>query len=487
MRVFIACLGTETNVFAPIPADMALFENTLLVRDGVHSDPPHFFAQQTVTWRDAARAEGHEVIESLSAFATPAGITVRAVYEELRDRILDDLRAAMPVDLVLLGMHGAMIADGYDDCEADLAARVREIVGPGTEIGIELDLHCHLSQQLVDTADVIVIYKEYPHIDIADRAREVWTLTRDAALGRTRPVMALVDCAMIDVLRTTQEPMKSFVARMKQLETEDGILSVSLAHGFPWADIPDMGTRVLVVADGDRDKAESVAQTLAEELVFQRHAARTDYLSIDHAIDRAMAARHGPVVLADVSDNPGAGCAGDSTFILQRLLERHVPGAALACIWDPVAASLAFAAGLGGRIPLRIGGKVSPHSGTPVDALARVVGLKRNATQLFGAGLDDLGDAAAVDLGGVVVIVNSTRTQTFHPMVFEQLGIDPAAQRLLVVKSMQHFHAGFAPVAADILYVAAPGASNPDVRNLPYTRITRPKWPLDPHPWDGIR
>jgi microcystin degradation protein MlrC len=229
--IFTACLGTETNSFSPMPTGMGLYESTMLIRDGAY-DASAFGLPLTV-WSKNARALGWKVVAGTAAFAMPAGNTTRPVYESLRDEILEQLKSAMPVDAVLLNLHGAMIADGYPDAEGDFLARVREIVGPDVFIGAELDLHCHLTALKVSSANVLMIYKEYPHVDIAARAEELFSIAERTLAGDIRPVMAIHDCHMLGVYPTTAEPMRGFVDRMSALERTEDILSVSLAHGFP--------------------------------------------------------------------------------------------------------------------------------------------------------------------------------------------------------------------------------------------------------------
>ena len=173
----------------------------------------------------------------------------RATYEGLRDEILGQLRAALPVDVVLLGLHGAMVAHGYDDCEGDLLERVRGIAGPRAVIAAELDPHSHLSARRVANSDILVAFKEVPHIDFADRAEEVVELALRTARGEIRPHMAVWDCRMLDMLPTSKQPMRGFVDRIKALEGKDGVLSISVIHGFSAADVPDMGIKMLVVTD----------------------------------------------------------------------------------------------------------------------------------------------------------------------------------------------------------------------------------------------
>jgi len=482
LKAFIASLGTETNTFSPFLTGYRNFKETYLVRGGAHGDKPFIFAIPLVVWRRRAAERGWSVVESLCTFAQPAGITLRGVYESFRDEILADLKQAMPVDMVLLSMHGAMVADGYDDCEGDVLARVRQIVGPDVPVGAELDLHCHLTQAMVDNATAIVIFKEYPHIDFAERAEELFQIIADAAEGKVQPHMALYDCGMIGIYPTTVQPMRGFVDRVQEMEDRDGVLSISIGHGFPWGDVPDMGTRMLVVTDDRPEDGARLAESLGQELYEMRERILPPYLTMEQALDRVLAIEEGTVVLADGSDNAGGGAPSDSTFILKAMLDRGIQNAAVACLWDPIAVQLAMEAGEGAQFDLRLGGKMGPMSGDPLDLRVTVRKVVTDAMQSFGHGPDKaqwrLGDAAALSVNGIDIVVNSIRTQPFSPEVFTNLGINPAEKRVLVVKSMQHFYAGFAPIAAEVLYVAAPGALTPDFKALPYQKVKRNMWPL---------
>ena len=484
MRVFIACLGTETNTFSSLPTGEQTYRDTAVFDGDATRHAASPFSLPLHIWRERAEAEGHEVVEGLCAFAQPAGRTIRRVYEGFRNRIVEQAEAALPLDLVLVNMHGAMVAEGYDDCEGDLLARLREVVGPDTVIGGELDLHCHITPLMLEAATALVTYKEYPHVDIGERAGELFRLCRDAAHGRTRPVMAAHDCRMISMWRTTDEPMRTFVNRMKAREGSDGILSVSFGHGFPWGDVAEVGAKTLVVADGDADAASALAADLGARLWAMREETRPTSIGIDDAIDRALAVDGGPVVLADVSDNAGGGAPSDSTFILERLLARGVGDAASGLYWDPVAVRFCMEAGEGASLRLRIGGKCGPDSGDPVDLAVRVERIVTGAAQTFGGVRNRIGDAVWVRAqGGLDLVLNTVRTQVFHPLAFAAVGLDPAGKKIVVVKSTQHFHAGFAPIAKEILYVAAPGAIAPDFAAIPYTKLAKPYWPRVEDPW----
>lgn len=483
MRVFIACLGTETNTFSPLPTGLETFEERMLFRGDATQRTPNLFSEPMHVWRKLAEADGHEVVEGLAAFAEPAGLTVGSVFEQLRDELVAGLKAAMPVDMVLLSMHGAMVADGYDDAEGEVIARVREVVGPDVPVGVEFDLHCQLTEQKVAAATAIVTFKEYPHIDAPDRAAEVYDLVKRTALGEICPVMSVWDTRMISVWRTPQEPVRSFVDKMAGLEGRDGILSISFSHCFPWADLPDVSAKMLVIADGDAAKAAALAESLGREVWAMRNETHPVHDTIDEAIDFAGGGHNGPVVCADVSDNAGGGAPGDSTFILKRLIERGVENVASGLYWDPVAARFCIEAGEGATLDLRLGGKCGPMSGDPVDLSVTVRGIRRGAEQSFGTAKGSMGDAVWVSAGTIDLVIITRRTQCFHPDAFTQFGIDLATKRMVVVKSSQHFHAGFAPIASAVRYVAAPGAITPDFASLPFKRMTKPYWPKVEDPW----
>jgi microcystin degradation protein MlrC len=477
MKVFIAGLDTETNTFAPIPTGYQSFADCFLAHGDGTSRAPNYCSGQLLVWRRRAEARGWQVAESLCTFAEPGGRIVRSAYERLRDEILADLKQAMPVDMVILALHGAMAAEGYDDCEGDLLQRIRAIVGPKVPVGAELDLHCHITKAMVREATVLVAYKEYPHTDILDRAEDLFTLVADAAEGRTKPVMAVHDCRMIGTFRTTEQPLRSYVDRMYALEGRDGILSVSLGHGFPWGDVADVGAKTLVIADGDPAKASSLARRLGEEFFAMREAAEPRFLDMDEALDQALAMEGGPVVIADVSDNSGGGAPGDATFFIRRIHERGIANVASCYHWDPMAVRFCQEAGLGASFDLRIGGKCGRSSGDPLDLHVTVRGLEDNVTQRFGPSPVDLGSVAWVAADGLDIVLATRRSQAFHPEGMTKVGLDPTTRKIVLVKSTQHFHAGFAPIAKAVLYAAPPGTLGPDFADIPYTKLTRPYWP----------
>ncbi len=484
MRIFTAALATETNTFSPICIDRRAFEASLYAPPGMHPETPTLCSAPITVGRQVAAQKGWDVIEGTATWADPAGLVNRRTYEELRDEILDQLRAAMPVDAVVLGLHGAMVADGYEDTEGDFLSRVREIVGPDILVCAELDPHSHLTAKRLAAANFFVYFKEFPHTDFVDRAEDLWRLAIDTLEGRIKPVMSVFDCRMIDVFPTSREPMRSFVDKIMAMEKSDAdILSISVIHGFMAGDVPEMGTKLLVVTDNKPDKGSAIARELGLELFSKRGTFIMPQIDEKQAVSQAMAATTGPVVIADVWDNPGGGTAGDATVILQELLDRGATDTAIGTIWDPMAVQICMAAGEGAEIPLRFGAKSAPGTGNPIDGNVKIVRLVSNAEMRFGESFAPFGDAAHIRLDGIDIILNSTRAQSFDPSLFSVMGIDPTAKKILVIKSTNHFYASFSKIAAEILYCSAgtPYPNNP--ARTPYRRARKDIWPMvaDPH------
>ena len=482
MRLFAAALSLETNTFSPLPTAYEAFTEKLHFPPGEH--PDHITYQTNVVWvaRTRAKRDGYTLIEGSSYAAQPGGTMARAAYEHMRDEILAEIRAALPLDGVLLALHGAMVAHGYDDCEGDLIERARAIVGPTCVIGGELDLHCHTTLKRCRAADVFVFYKEYPHTDFEARANELIDIVLGAIRGRLKPRLSVFDCRVIAMYPTSREPMRSFVDRCTALEGRDHVLSVSIGHGFAYADVPEMGSRMLVVTDDNKAYGDRLAEALGRELIEIAKVAMPPLLSPDEAIAAALAEPAGkPVVIADTTDNPGGGAPADNTTFLHRLIARKVAGAAVAPVWDPVAARICHAAGAGARMQLRFGGKTAVTSGVPVDAEIEVLAVKDDACQTFAGSPVPIGRSAAIRCvgSGVEAVLITTRAQAMGLDLFGQFGIDPMQRRILVVKSNQHFYDAFAPVARRVIYADGDGPQPQDYRRLNFSRVERPLWPLD--------
>lgn len=483
MRIFTASLATETNTFSPMYTDLLSFYQCFYAPPGQHPATPTLCSAPLVACREYAELNKEvDVIEGSCAWAEPGGLLNRLSYEHLRDEILQQLSAAMPVQVVLLGLHGAMVAQGYDDCEGDFLSRIRAIVGPDAIIGATLDPHSHLTELRLISADLLIAFKEFPHLDFMARARELVHLAIAAAKGEIKPVMSCFDCRMIDVLPTSHEPMKSFIEKICLLEQQRQALSISVIHGFMAGDVPDMGSKLLVITNNQAEKGAALACELGLELFSYRGQTLPQFYNIAQALDQAEQLS-GTLVLADVWDNPGGGVAGDGTLILHQVIKRQLQQVAVGTIWDPMAVKLCFAAGEGAEIELRFGGKSCATAGDPIDKLVTVMRLKTDAQQEFADSLVPMGDCALISFDGIEVILNSNRCQSFDPSLFRAVGLEPSQYKLLLIKSTNHFYQGFAPLAAHIIYVDAGAPYPSDPQRNSYKKLSRPIWPIVAEPF----
>lgn len=480
MRIFTASLATETNTFSPVPTDMASFKSAFYALPGEHPDTPTLCSAVIPELRKRADEQGFDLIEGTAAWAEPGGLVRSDVYETLRDEILDQLRAALPVDAVVLGLHGAMVARDYADCEGDLLSHVRNIVGTEVVVAASLDPHSHLTAKRVAATDILAAFQEFPHTDFVERAAHVVDLALDAARGKTKPKISTFDCCMIDVYPTEKEPMRGFIDRMKAMETGD-ILSISFIHGFMAADVPELGAQMIVVTNDKLDQGEQLAKRLGREVVGFCGTTRMSIISLEEALNHidVTSAKPGPIVLADIWDNPGGGVAGDNTELLMAMMKRGFTNIGVATLWDPQAVSTAIAAGEGASLVLRIGGKAGPASGVPMDVEVRVLRTVEQGWQSFGSSRVPLGRVAVVRIVDTKtdIILNTNRTQTFDPDIFTGLGINPMTKDCLIVKSTNHFYSAFAAIASEILYVQIEGLYPYDPKKTPYTQLSREIWP----------
>jgi microcystin degradation protein MlrC len=390
------------------------------------------------------------------------------------------------VDAVLLQLHGGSVAEGYDDPEGDLITRVREVVGPEVPIGVLLDPHTNLGEGMLN-ATALVFFKEYPHTDVPERAIDLFHLIADAAEGRTRPALGVFDCRMVGIFQTPRQPLRGFIDHYSELEGRDGVLSITVCQGFPYSDVPIGGTKMVVITDGDQQQADRLAEELGRELFGLREAMLPEYINIQEGLDRALAAPPGTVVIADYADNAGGGAPSDSTFVLRAMLERGIRNAAIGMFWDPIALSVALEAGEGARLPLRVGGKMGPTSGDPLDLGVTVTKITMDAKGkvMGGERIGEFGDLVALHTNGIDIVLTNRRTQPTSLDCFRQVGIEPTERSIVVVKSSQHFYAAFAPIACEILYVYSPGTLSPLMREIPYQRLpTKRLWPWNPNPFE---
>ena len=408
----------------------------------------------------------------------PGAPTDDAAYEKLRDEILSDLSRTNDLRAVLLSLHGAMISQSCLDCEGDILSRVRELVGPSVPVAAVLDPHAHLTDRMVEHADFLIFMKEYPHTDGLERTKEALEVIGgllDEALALTPSV---TNCELLGFFPTNQSPMREFVDGLFEKEKDKRVVSISFIHGFPWGDTPDVGAKVLVYTNNDKQEADRLGRLVCHEVWSIKDETMLDVVNVKEAIDLVNLADDGPIVFGDVSDNPGGGAPGDSTFILEELVSQSIRNVVVGCLFDPESVNVCHRAGQGATVSLSIGGKLSEFSGNPIQLEAVVRGIANDARMNVADVVEfPMGDTAWVTANGIDIVLISTRTQTYSPHGLTHLGIELVNKAAVFVKSTNHFQAFFGDLASEVRYVSTPGAIDFDLARIPYRVFDKPYYP----------
>jgi microcystin degradation protein MlrC len=490
MRIAIGAIAHESSSFTPVVTPYEAFSvySRGLLRGGEVIDGHRGVNTGAGGFIAGAEAHKFELVPLMWTFAEPSGPVETDAWRRLKSEFLDRLAEALPVDGVLLDLHGAMVIEDIEDGEGDLLAGVREVIGNGPPVIATLDLHGNITQQMCDAATVLIPCDNYPHTDFMERGLEAAAMIAGTLRGEVHPVMAWRQLPMLWTggQYTGRQPFDSIIARVHELEDQPGILTASVAPGFPWADIYDAGSSVIVVADGDSDLASREAEALGQWIFDQRDKFLPDLESWGDVLSSVGAADRWPVVIGDPQDNPGGGAPGDSVGMLKAFLDAGLTNALIVTVCDPEVVDIAQQAGERAEITVDIGGKSAPEQGPPVHATAiieRLLDLRFEITGPMYTGMvQDFGAAALLRIGGVHVAVVTHRLQVFDLTGPRMLGFDPESLSWIGVKSANHFRGAYEPIAGSVHRVAFPAQHRFDPRKHTYTRIRRPIWPLDQAP-----
>lgn len=490
LRVALAGIYHETNTFATVPATRAAFDAgtlrgaALLERYGDSHHPITGFVE-------ACAGEPVELVPLLYAHLNPCGMVEADAFEALAGELLGALAQQGPFDVVLLAQHGAAVSAEHADADGELVARVRAAVGPAVTVGVVLDLHANVTGRMVESADVVVGYRENPHTDPRPRGLECARLALAAARGELRPVQRLVRLPMVVPILggwTGGGPMRELMEDAARVAVRHGLRSRTVFHGFGYADVPQLGASVLAVADGDADAAERAAQALARLLWERREQLRGDALPTAAAVAEAWrrSADARPLVLLDVGDNVGGGSPGDSTVLLAEALAQGAHDL-VATLCDARAVEQAIAAGEGAELELELGATTRASVGPRLALRGRVARVSKgrfedpNPTH-GGFRFHDGGPTVRFATAeGAELIVTSRALATRTPEQLRAVGIDPRAHRLIVAKGVVAPRAGYAGTASDFLLADTPGVTTADLARFAYAHRPRPLWPLEPH------
>jgi microcystin degradation protein MlrC len=490
-RVLLAGLKHEANTFVPGLTTLESFRRRHLLEGQAVFGPERGTGQEIDGIIQVAKEEGMELIPTIAAHASPSGPVTQAAYEYVRGRALAGARAQSGrLDGVILSLHGAMVTETSEDPEGDLIAAVREVVGPEAPIVVSFDMHCHLTDRKVGSADAIVGYHTHPHVDFMETGMRAMRILGRAVRGEVRPVVAHRKIRMIasaEKHNTGRPPMSEIMARIAMMEKEPGVLAATIFPTQPWIDLETLGWSTVVVADGDR----GLAQARADELARMTWERRQDFLvqktPIREAVGQALASGARPFILADSADSVTGGAHGDGNILLRALLEMGYADSALLILTDPEAVGACFTAGVGGELRVPVGGKLTPGFYRPVTVTGRVKTLShgRYVCELPLTPID-VGRSAVLQVGGISLALSERPAPTIDQEFYHHLGLEPRQMKIVQVKSPGGFRAIYGPFAAGIFEIDTQGPTDSDLTRLPFQKIRRPLWPFDPDlsaPW----
>ena len=477
LKIALAGVSHETNTYCAQPTPLEAF--TVRRRGDEELAQASARSEQI---RAAAEEIGAELVPVYMAGEKPSGTIEAAAWAQMKADLLADLKAELPVDGVLLSLHGAGVVEGEDDLEGDLAEAVRELVGPNVPITAFFDLHGNATQRMADALDITLACHEYPHVDLLERGVEALKLIPRIRSGELKPVTHVETLPMLlQPSDTFEGPMKKVNELCRSIEERPGIIECGLFHGFPYADTPLVGCHIIVTTDGDPDLARTTAAEVGAYIWENRDSFLRPCLTSEEAIAQALAVDGLPVVINETSDNPGGGSPGDGTHLLRALIDQKVEGCCFGFVFDPEVIAQAIEAGVGSTIDVKLGGKHDDIHGAPIEAEAYVKAI----TDGKFTGRDrykypqDLGKSVRLVIGGIDVVVTDKPGQVSDSGVFLLHGIDVDVYKIVALKSSNHFRAGFQDRAKAIITADGPGLTTLNIASFDRVRTPRPIWPLD--------
>ena len=483
-KIAVGSLFTECNEFAGKPSELAAFERQQLCRGEATLE----ISEGTVGGMLATlRESGAEIAPLLVASACPGGALTAECYRRLKTELLADLQTAMPVDAVLLALHGAAAAEGAGDLEGDLLAAVREIVGPERLVVASLDLHAHVTRAMVAAADALLAWETYPHRDAFSTGERAAKLLLDALAGRVKLAMAMAKAPVLvgGVLGHTEGPgpFADVMRLAKSHEGAGGVLSTSVFLVHPYLDQSEMGGGALVIANGDQDQAAALACEIAGEYWRRRADLVPPVYSPAEAIELGLRVAGGPVLLVETADCCGGGAAGDAVAALRALLASGVEAPALAPMVDPRAAAACHRKGVGGRLEIELGHQLDPRWGQPIKVSGEVVRLSDGRFTYSGGIWEgqhgEMGPSAVLRVGQIQILITTHATYDWADEQFRSLSLDARQAKFVVVKNPMNYRLGYEGVVRAAYILDTPGPTPAVVDRLAYRRLQRPYFPAD--------
>jgi microcystin degradation protein MlrC len=474
----------ETNTFSPVPTPLSAFrplegEAAIAEFRGTNTQLGGFL--------DVAQRLDAEIVVPVAAGAHPSGYVEKAAYEDMVGAIVGAIRDGC--DAAFLALHGAMVAEHADDGEGELLRRIRTIA-PRLPIAVGLDFHAHITAGMVESATVIAGYRTYPHVDMAETAQRAGRTLMRALTGEVRPAMVWGYRPMLtSTLEHTpsRQPMKDVMDMAIEAETRGAVLNASVFGGFPQADIPHLACSAVVVCDGQTAAGEALLTRMLDLAWQRRDAFLYRGAPLASQIGHARTLGAGPIVLVDHGDNTASGGTQDVMSVLAEVMRQGLDDVVAGPICDPSAVARIVEAGTAASVSLDLGGRIDMPQlnlkGRPLAVTGRITRItdgKFTVTGPMATGTRiRMGRTAVLDTGNVQIVVSERRAEPFDTGVFTHCGIDPRRKTYVLIKSRQHFRAGFEPIARHIVLCDGDGVTSSDLDRFDYRRRRRPLYPFE--------
>ncbi|HZZ89276.1 MAG TPA: M81 family metallopeptidase [Caulobacteraceae bacterium] len=487
-KFVVAMMMHETNTFSPLPTPIDSFARRGALRGAAAIAEAEGTNTPLGGFLDVVRGANAEFVVPMAADANPSGLVTEAAFEEMAGAIVEAVAAGC--DGVMLALHGAMVTERTDDGEGELLTRIRRIA-PDVPIAVALDFHTQMTEQMARGATIITGYRTYPHIDMAETSRRAGRTLLRALAGQVDPKLVWDSRPIMSstlVHTPSREPMRSLMAMAAEAEDTGHVLNASVFGGFPQADIPHLALSAVVVCDGRTAEGELLLARILDQAWERREGFLFHPEPLARQVARAKTLDGGPIILADHGDNTASGGTQDVMSVIEEAIRQELEGACAGPICDPASVARMIAAGVGAEVSLELGGKVDmPAMGLKAKPLSVTGRVRRITDGVFtvtgpmatGATIR-MGRTAVLDTGRIEIVVSEQRTEPYDLGVFTHCGIDPTRKRYVLIKSRQHFRAGFEPIARHIVMCDGDGCTASDLALFDYRNIRRPLYPFDP-------
>jgi microcystin degradation protein MlrC len=483
-KIVVAMMMHETNTFSPVPTPLASFRP---LAGQAAIEEFRDTNTQLGGFLHVAQEMGAEITVPIAAGAHPSGYVERAAYEDMSAAIVGAIRNGC--DAAFLALHGAMVAEHLDDGEGELLRRIRA-VAPRLPIAVGLDFHAHMTAPMVEHATVIAGYRTYPHVDMGETAQRAGRTLARALRGEVAPAMVWGSRPMMTstlVHTPSRQPMKDVMDMAIAAEASGAVLNASVFGGFPHADIPHICCSSVIVCDRRTDRGRTLLDRLLDMAWERREAFLYKGAPLASQIAHARALGEGPIVLVDHGDNTASGGTQDVMSVIEEVLRQGLDDVVAGAICDPVSVERIIAAGTAAGVTLPLGGKVDmPQIGLaarPLTVTGKVTRITDGEFVVTGPMATGtrvrMGKTAVLDTGPMQIVISERRSEPFDLGVFTHCGIDPRRKRYVLIKSRQHFRAGFEPIARHIVLCDGEGVTSSDLRLFTYRNRRKPLYPFE--------